>query len=179
MNYTFTKEEVEKLAIKCKKGCEKSKNDLLIALTPLIKSKIYRYFRKFDEDLLQDGFVKILEYLKEYDPQTQDCFFYFCHSKIHNFYRNKLDKNIKKNKRTAIKDEKLSLYLKDEKINFENQCEIFEAMQKIPSRSSFLLLLHIYYGYKLKECAQILGLSLPYIKELKREALLKLKRELE
>ena len=55
------------------KGCIESKEKLLLKLKPLILSNIMKYYKNYElyNDLLQEGYLHVLELLETYDREKK------------------------------------------------------------------------------------------------------------
>ncbi|KDR94942.1 RNA polymerase sporulation-specific sigma factor [Peptoclostridium litorale DSM 5388] len=81
-------EMIEELAIKASKGCSQSESKLLELFTPLLISKCKFYFGKYDEDLIQDGKVRLIELIRLFDPEKGSHFCGYVKYMISTFYWN-------------------------------------------------------------------------------------------
>ena len=81
-------EMIEQLAVKASKGCSHSESELLELFTPLLISKCKFYFGKYDEDLIQDGKVRLIELIRLFDPERGSHFCGYVKYMISTFYWN-------------------------------------------------------------------------------------------
>lgn len=79
---------IEKLAKKASNGCTDSEAELVELFTPLLISKCKFYFGKYDEDLIQDGKVRLIELIRLFDPEKGSHFCGYIKYMISTFYWN-------------------------------------------------------------------------------------------
>lgn len=80
------------------KGDKNYQEILLKRLNPVIYKNIYKYWRPGDsliEDLLQEGYIVILESLKTYDKGRNVHFLYYIKIRLVYFYKNLFKKKLK------------------------------------------------------------------------------------
>ncbi len=80
--------KIEELAVKASKGCKQSESRLVELFTPLLISKCRFYFGKYDEDLIQDGKIRLIELTRAFDPEKGSHFCGYIKYMISTFYWN-------------------------------------------------------------------------------------------
>lgn len=140
--------------------------------------KVFAYIRlkikrlEDAEDLASDVFVKICDHSDRFDARKSSLstwIFTITRNTVYDYFRTQ-------HPALEIEDN-----LPDHDDFIEELCrqetlaELAEALKQLPERERDLLLLYFYRGRSLKQIADQMSLSIPYIKELKKKALKQLK----
>ena len=150
---------------------KKYMEQLLIYLGPLIKKKIRHYFGKVDEDLLQCGYAKAIELTDAFDLD-RDIRYIGYMQRMMGCYFYDIRKKQAVNEAITLFDES---YISPEYDNGYEEIECRDLLECLNDSQKYLIIQNIMYQRKLKDIAEELEISYAYSKEVKREALKKLK----
>ncbi|MDF2948821.1 MAG: sigma-70 family polymerase sigma factor [Sedimentibacter sp.] len=163
---------------------------LLERLNPLIYRNIYKYYNYGDpiiQDLVQEGYVLILQALKTFDKSRGVHFLYYIKTKIIFFYKNHY-----KNNHTLTKEIHLTEYM--DQINIKhnqienNSCtlenvikkefieELLTNINKLKLKEQDIICLYYYDNKSLKEISETLKIPYRTVIGKKKTALKKLKK---
>ncbi|MDD4781299.1 MAG: sigma-70 family RNA polymerase sigma factor [Tissierellia bacterium] len=167
---------------------------LLIKLLPLIFNNIYNYYSLHDnivDDLVQEGYIVILEALKTFDKNLNVHFLQYIKIKLKFYYKNYF-RNTKYERQIGSLDQRIEKYYNDIKyenifINnnismeetFENNEEIKELIkniQKLNIQEQEVLYLFFFQNLSMKKISKLLNTRYRTIVGRKYSAIKKLKK---
>ena len=179
----------EELAAKAKLGDLEAKEEIIKSLQPLILSSIKRYYYKRNEfeDLLQDGNIKILECIEDFQPQRGVFFLGYVKTMLRYMY---LDKH--KKKTTTSLNEKvgegeteiIDLLASDEKdilesiLDVEEKKELEKVLEILTERQKEIIILFYMEKISIADIGSKLGISYRTVVNTKTVALKKLNQGL-
>ncbi|WP_026485832.1 sigma-70 family RNA polymerase sigma factor [Caldanaerobius polysaccharolyticus] len=167
---------IDELAIKGKEGDKKAVEVLAQRLKPLIVSCACRYNRYEVEDLIQDGYVMLLECVKDYEVQRGPFLAYF-KTRLKYYILNQLRKG----------KESLPLIEGLVSSSDEKETEMFEAMEIADLKKALMtlspkqrdvIIRYYFKGETLSEIAKSYKKHYMSVVRLKERALDKLKKQL-
>ncbi len=159
---------------------------LLKRLNPLIYKNIYKYYSPSNiitEDLLQEGYIVILQSLKDYDTSKNVHFLQYVKIALFYFYKNYYKKDMKN---TTISMEDLSAMGKELKSNSSNQIDeiinkderylLNKCLKKLTKKEQEVL--RLFYGeqYSIKKLSEELNLKNRAVINVKYNAIKKLRK---
>lgn len=169
---------------------------LLIKLLPLIFNNIYNYYSLHDnivDDLVQEGYIVILEALKTFDKNLNVHFLQYIKIKLKFYYKNYF-RNTKYERQIGSLDQRIEKYYNDIKyenifINnnismeetFENNEEIKELIkniQKLNIQEQEVLYLFFFQNLSMKKISKLLNIRYRTIVGRKYSAIKKLKKRM-
>ena len=167
------------------KGDKNYQEILLKRLNPLIFKNIYQYYLPSDpltEDLMQEGYIIILQSLKDYDENRNAHFLHFVKIRLQYFYKN----YCKKTKADIISIEYLKSMGKDLKSTNMNQLnyillkeeknELYKCINELSDMEKKVITLFYFEQYSIKDISEELNLTYNAVIYLKRKAVNKLKK---
>lgn len=168
------------------KGDKIYQEKLLKRLNPLIFKNIYLYYNPSDpivEDLLQEGYIVILESLKDYDPKRNVHFLQYIKVKICYFYKN-LQRNRDNNKVLSIEQlmekgkeiESKDFSPLDKLILKEEKDKIFNCLKGLSEIEQSIIYLFYFKKHSLKDISHKLDLNYRLVLNTKSNAVKKLKK---
>lgn len=182
MKREFVQEDylcIEDLLRKYRDGDSESLVILLEKLEPLIISKCRHYFGTINEDLFQSGRLCCIESIQKFD-------FSFENIKFLGYQKIQLDYYFRDLKRSQIKHDSHEYLLSSEGDGliesniYEEEgysiVEIKSALSILADKERYIVEHNIMQGETLKKIATDLGISYDYSKEIKKKALLKLRK---
>lgn len=174
-----------KMVEKAKAGDKKALEEIIERLQPLLVSSIKRYYNKSDEyeDLMQDGNLKIIESINDYDKAKGVNFLGFVKFNIKYLY---LDKHKERthqslNQTTGDGESEIMDLLQDEEIDFleniikaEERKDLIKLLKELTPRQRQVI--ELYYGRKMSigDIANELGLAYRTVVNTKTRALEKM-----
>jgi len=168
--------EAQRLAELACEGCKDSTYELIERFTPLLRGKCRQYFGVVDEDLLQDGIVRLLELIRDFEPQRGANFCGYAKYMISTFYWNLKRKRMAEESRHAETD------VSDEHSGCLGTCddeiagvETRMALETLPAAQRDVIELIYMQGLSTDETAKRLGISYSYASKLSRRALTSLR----
>lgn len=151
-------------------------SDLLIYLSPLIKKKARYYFGRVSEDcwedLIQDGYLRSIELIEAFDLQRGTRFLGYMQRMLGCFFFDKKKAAAKMKNQCSFQEEYMDV---QEDQNF-SVVELRDLFQMLSTKETHIVCAHILQGRKLIQVAKELHISYVYAKELKRNALHKLRK---
>lgn len=163
---------------------------LLEKLNPLIYKNIYKYYNYEDpiiQDLVQEGYVVILQSLKTFDKSRGVHFLYYTKTKIAFFYKNHYKSNHKLTKEIPFsesldqinhqydKTESISCTLEN-LIKKESFDELLTNINKLKIKEQEIIFLYYYDDKSLIEISNTLNMPYRTVIGKKKTALKKLKK---
>ncbi|NLJ57718.1 MAG: sigma-70 family RNA polymerase sigma factor [Tissierellia bacterium] len=167
------------------KGDKNYQEILLKRLTPLIYKNIYTYYEPAHplvEDLAQEGYMVILESLKDYKENFNAHYLHFIKIRLYYFYKNLSKENYKysttsiedlKEKGRELKREDISL--QERLIIKENRETLYKSLNKLSENERKILLFYYFQGLTMKEISLKLNLKYRTVINMKSLALKKLR----
>lgn len=172
---------------KAKSGDKEALEEIIERLQPLLVSSIKRYYNKSDEyeDLMQDGNLKIIESINDYDKDKGVNFLGFIKFNIKYLYLDKHKERFHQSLNQQIGDGETELIdlLVGEEIDFleniikvEERKDLIKALKKLTERQREII--QLYYGENMSigDIANELGLAYRTVVNTKTRALEKLKK---
>lgn len=157
---------------------------LLKRLTPLIFKNIYKYYKPSDfitEDLLQEGYIVILQSLNEYDPGRNVHFLYYVKIRLHYFYINYYKRTTKNNSLSIdlLKSRGREIKSKnplqiDLIIYKEEKNALYRCIENLSIEEHKIVSNYYFEKMSMKDIAKNLKIPYPSCRNLKRAALKKL-----
>lgn len=144
---------------------------LLGYITPLIKKKIKHYFGYIDDDMLQCGYVKAIELIDRYDMDRGVLFMGYMKRMLGCYFFDEKRKQLRLGDSVEF-DETYIEWAQD--IGYA-MVEIEDLLKCLSYKEKYLVENHIMDRQILKQTAVDLDISYVYAKELKRNALKKLR----
>jgi RNA polymerase sporulation-specific sigma factor len=189
MEYKF-----KDLVLKCKNGDTEAKKEMLEKLKPLVMSSIRKYYFGNDnfEDVLQDGYLAVLEGLEDFDESREVPFLGYIRSKLRFFYMD--------NGRKSKKNEWISLdqpvedpegnvalidLLADTESDVEEIIEQKETARRIQlvldtltEKQRRIIKLHYEEGLSMKKISECLGVHYQTVFKTKTAAMKKIRKNI-
>lgn len=174
LNHSYI--EIQQLLEEAKEGSRESEGKLIQMLEPLLIRNCRRYFGYIDDDLLQQGRVKMLENIRRFDLSQKNIrFLGYAAKMIGYYYWDEKKKQMKRQSHeTATFDPNLLSEQSYEERGFAG-IEIQELLQGLSKEQRYLIEQNILRGIPLTKMAKAMGLSLDRTKYLKKKALQKLR----
>lgn len=163
---------------------------LLERLNPLIYRNIYKYYNYGDpiiQDLVQEGYVVILQALKTFDKSRGVHFLYYTKTKIVFFYKNQYKNNHTLTKEIPLSESMKQINIERDKIE-NNSCtleniikkesidELLININKLKIKEQEIIFLYYYDNKSLKEISETLNIPYRTVIGKKKTALKKLKQ---
>lgn len=174
----------DKLALKAKEGDMGAKEEIISRLEPLVLSSIKRYYYKREEfeDLVQDGNIKILECIQDFDPKKGVYFLGYVKTVLRYMYLDKHKERIHFSLNEKVgdgEDERIDLLVSDEDIlesilNHEEVEELRRVLNVLTERQKEVVILFYMERLSLGDIAEKLGISYRTVVNTKTNALKKL-----
>ncbi|WP_053954698.1 sigma-70 family RNA polymerase sigma factor [Inediibacterium massiliense] len=173
----------------CKKEDESMKEEILKRLRPLVIASMKRYFydAKNFSDLLQDGYIKILECMDDFDEERKVHFLGYVKIQLKYFYMEKRRKrvyDISLNTPIGEGEDELLDLLKDEDMNIEKelleteQCmRLKDALKALSPKQKKVMIYYYGKGMNMKKIAKLEGVHYQSIVKIKNRAIKKLKEK--
>ena len=168
------------------KGDKNYQEKLLKRLKPLIFKNIYKYYSPSNiitEDLLQEGYIVILQSLKDYDKSKNVHFLQYVKIALFYFYKNYYKKDMKN---TTISMEDLSAMGKELKSNSSNQIDelinkeernlLNKRFNKLTKKEQIVLRLFYFDQYSIQKISERLNINNRAVINIKYNALRKLRK---
>ncbi len=173
---TNTYEDIEQALIGYKEATatwdkQEYLRQLLAYITPLIKKKIRHYFGYVDEDLLQLGYVRTIELIDNYEMERNILFMGYMKRMLGCYYYDEKRKQVKAG--DLVEYDETFMELDYESGYFDIELE--DLLKGLSYKERYVVERHIMEKSLLKNVAQELDLSYVYAKELKRNAIKKLR----
>ena len=158
---------------------------LLKRLNPLIYKNIYIYYSPSNpiaEDLLHEGYVIILQSLKDYDVKRNVHFLQYVKIRLYYFYKNYYKKSIKNSTlsveclnetgKELISD---SLSQISKVMMKEEKDALYKCMNELSEKEQIVLNLFYFQGFSIQEISDELNLEYRSVINLKSNAIRKLR----
>lgn len=182
-------DQIDQLAIKAKAGDKKATEEIITRLQPLIISSIRKYYNNRNEydDLIQDGNLKILECIRDYDPTKGVHFLGYVQTILRYLYldKHKIKIHTSLNQTIGQGDtEIIDLLVSEDKetleliIEEESNTELKQALDKLTERQRQILLLYYDERMGMHEIATKLGISYRTVVNTKGTALINMKKNI-
>lgn len=168
------------------KGDKYYQEILLKRLNPLIFKNIYLYYHPSNpiiEDLAQEGYIIILQSLKDYDIKKNVHFLQYIKVKLYYFYKNLSKKHHKyitislenlKEKGNELKSSSLSQL--DIIIKKEERDLLYKRLNELTNKEQEVLRLFYFEQYSIQEISKELSLNNRAVINIKYNAIKKLKK---
>jgi len=163
---------------------------LLERLNPLIYRNIYKYYNYGDpiiQDLVQEGYILILQALKTFDKNKEVHFLHYIKTKIVFFYKNHNKNNHTPKKEIPISENMDQINIEHNQI--ENKCcalenlikkesidELLTNIKKLKLKEQNIIYLYYYDNKSIKEISETLNIPYRTVIGKKKTALKKLKK---
>ncbi|KXG76323.1 sigma-70 family RNA polymerase sigma factor [Thermotalea metallivorans] len=181
--------EMKELVACCKEGHLKAKEEILRRLTPLVLASIRRYYfgTEDPEDLLQEGYLKILMETERFDGERGVPFLGYMKQQLKFFYM-----DLGRQKRQDISldayvdhgEERIRLLdllpaddtaVEEKILQREISHSLGQALKKLTHKQKRIIGLHFIQGIKLARIAQDLGVHYQTVVKVKDAAIRKLR----
>jgi len=185
------KYELRELVAATQQGDAQSAEKLLIILKPLILSYIKRYGRKDDdhEELLQEGYVKLLTLIYNYDESKGIPFLGYVKTWLRYFYLNyfrkmrniydPLEYEVKTGHKTFPVTEVLiddSPTVLDQYIDKEDKRQLLKGLNELTPKQKEVIKLYYYKQLPFNEIAKKMGIHYMSVVKIKKRALDRLRK---
>lgn len=177
------------------KGNKKYQEILIKKLHPLIFRNIYRYYRPDDnivDDLVQEGYIVILECLKNYDENYNVHFLGFVKNTMYYFYKNyfrdnSAERNILSLNQLITDSGDLTLQnlnlinqhdTLDEIIELEEINCLYSSLNKLSNKEQRILNMYYYDLIKAADISKVLKIPYRTVTSAKYTAIVKLKKHM-
>lgn len=172
-----TYEDVENLVKIFFESDEFEKNialeEIIDSFKPLIVKLMMKYFKRYDEDLMQDGIVELIQRTIDYDYKHYNKFSAYIKNFMELYFRRVYFKNIYQNNLTN--DE---LYENDISQNDVYDIEIQSIVENLEEKQSYIIKRNVLENKKLKLVAKELNISYVYAKKIKQQAIKIIKNQI-
>lgn len=177
------------LVERAKKGDMEAKEEIITRLQPLILSSIKRYYYKGNEfeDLVQDGNIKILECIDDFQPKMGVYFLGYVKAMLRYMYldKHKIKIHTSLNEKLGEgENEIIDLLVSNDKdilesiLDVEKIHELEKALEDLTDRQKEIILLFYIERMSMGDIASKLGISYRTVVNTKTNALKKLKQGL-
>lgn len=178
------------LVKRAKEGEEEAISVILEKLYPLIISSIRRNYNREAEydDLIQMGYLKILESIYEYDLSSSVYFLGFVKMNLRFMYLDCHKRRIHTSLNEPCKDQEDGFELLDLILDPEDTLEevlskmeseyITNRLKNLPNRQKQVILMYYYYEMGIKEISDSLNISYRTVVNTKTRALLNLRKSI-
>jgi len=181
---------MDQLALKAKAGDKKATEEIIKRLQPLIISSIKKYYSNWSEydDLVQDGNIKILESIKDYDPSKGVHFLGYAKTILMYLYLDKHKRKIHTSLNQPLGEgdtEVIDLLVSEEKdildimVEEENNTQLNQALSKLTERQRQIILLFYTENLGIQEIANKLNISYRTVVNTKTTALSNMKKTIQ
>lgn len=155
--------------------CEKSDalESIIECFKPLIVKLMMKYFKIFDEDLLQGAIVELIERTLDYDYKNYNRFSAYIKTFIDLYFKRIYYKNIQKND-LPYED----IYMLNISQNDIYDIELESLVNGLEGKEKYIIKKNILENQKLNIVAEDMNISYVYAKKLKKSALKRLKSTL-
>lgn len=179
----------DKLALEAKAGDVKAKEEIISRLQPLIISSIKRYYykRREFEDLIQDGNIKILECIEDFQPKKGVYFLGYVKTMLRYMYLDKHKRKIHLSLNEKLgegEDEFIDLLVSNDKdilesiLDDEEILELDKALGGLTERQREIIILFYMEKMSIGDIASKLDISYRTVVNTKTLALKKLNKGL-
>lgn len=179
--------DFNELCFSAKKGDEKSSEEIIKRLNPLIISLANKFPYDDFDDMIQDGRVRVMECINEFDRDKGKEFLGYVNMQLRFFYRNRAKLRnyaLSLNEKASDDDEEAEIidFIKDERLlpeeilikNMELK-ELKKAYEKLTDKQKKIIALHYFGGMSMAYIARDMGMHYQSVVKLKNRALKKLK----
>lgn len=179
--------DFNELCFNAKKGDEKSSEEIIKRLNPLIISLANKFPYDDFDDMIQDGRVRIMECINEFDRDKGKEFLGYVNMQLRFFYRNKAklrNFSLSLNEKASDDDEEAEIidFIKDEGISPEEilikkmeSKELKKAYEKLTEKQKKIIILHYFEDKSMADVSRDMGMHYQSVVKLKNRALKKLK----
>jgi RNA polymerase sporulation-specific sigma factor len=168
-----TYEEINELVKMSQRGDNDSLEKLLDMLKPLLISKCKHYFGYINEDLYQNGVIKSIELISNFDFKKNTKFLGYMKFMISCFYWDQKKDELKSKEISIDFDDNQSkeIYTED----FSN-IETIEALSILNNTEIKVVEKNLIQGHSLLEIAKEMNISYSWVKRVKSQAIKKLQK---
>lgn len=159
---------------------------LLKRLTPLIYKNIYKYYQPSNpvtEDLLQEGYIIILQSLKEYDAKRNVHFLQYVKIRLFYFYVNYYKKSIKYSTLSIESLNRREKEIKSDTLNHidaiilnDEKATLYKCMNELSQKEQTILNLFYFQQLSIKQISEKLHLKYRTVINMKSNAIKKLRK---
>jgi len=181
--------QMKELVQRCKAGDLTAKEELLINLRPLILSSIRKYYfgKEELEDLLQEGYLKLLLEIKRFDESKGVPFLGYVKLQLKYFYMEKGKKHLHEIinlHESRVSDEQISLIdmLADQEadietrlVEAEDRVRLGQALKRLSKKQRQIIYLHYGEGFNMRVIAGQLGVHYQTVVKTKDRAVKKIR----
>ncbi|CAH2215058.1 sigma-70 family RNA polymerase sigma factor [Tepidibacter aestuarii] len=166
-------EEINELVKKSQNGDKDSLEKLLDTLKPLLISKCKHYFGYINEDLYQNGVIKSIELIQNFDFKKNTKFLGYMKFMISCFYwdQKKDELNSKEVSVNFDDNQSKDVYIED----FSN-IETIEALSILNATEIKIVEKNLIQGHTLLEISKEMGISYSWVKRVKSQSVKKLEK---
>ena len=177
---------IEDLLIKARQGDKDSMEEILKRLKPLILVSIKRYYNRPDqyEDLIQDGNLRVLEAIGDYDFNKGIHFLGYIKTVLRYMYLDKHKERLQSSLNEKLGDgekELVDLLLSNDRdildamVDRESYQALYRAISRLTERQRQVVILYYMEGLTMEAIGKRLGISYRTVVNLKATALENLK----
>lgn len=184
--------DIQDLAVQAKNGKEEAAAELIARLKPLIYASARRYYfgEGEQEDLLQEGCLKLLELLKKFDMSRGIPFLGYAKVHLKYFYMEKgkhskkeaalyILESLSEDGRTCIEGiPDADMPIEEKLIQREVQKSLGEAIQKLSVHQRRVISLYYGQGMDMRQIAKYLRVHYQTVVKTKERGLKRLREEL-
>ena len=157
-----TYEDVENLVKIFFESDEFEKNialeEIIDSFKPLIVKLMMKYFKRYDEDLMQDGIVELIQRTIDYDYKHYNKFSAYIKNFMELYFRR--------------------VYFNDISQNDVYDIEIQSIVENLEEKQSYIIKRNVLENKKLKLVAKELNISYVYAKKIKQQAIKIIKNQI-
>lgn len=175
----------DSLLEKARRGDKDAAEEIVNRLKPLIISSIRRYYNKPNEyeDLIQDGILKLLECIRDYEPSKDVHFLGYVKTMLRYLYLDKHKMKLHHSLNEPVGDgenELLDLLVSEDKgpleliLDKENNSYLLEALNSLSDRQREVIIMFYFKNMKMEDIAEKLGISYRTVVNTKVRAIEKL-----
>jgi RNA polymerase sporulation-specific sigma factor len=158
---------------------------LLKKLNPLIFNNIYKYYKASNplvEDLLHEGYIIILQSLKDYDAKRNVHFLQYVKIRLFYFYKNYYKKSFKQGTLSVEYLNETGKEFKSDSpaqistvILKEQKAALYKCMNELSEKEQRVLNLFYFKGFSIQEISEELNLEYRSVINIKSKAVKKLR----
>lgn len=159
---------------------------LLKRLNPLIYKNIYKYYNPSNpltEDMVQEGYIIVLQSLKDYDKKRNVHFLHYVKTRLYYFYKNFYKSNTKYNPLSIEYLNKMGKELNSKDISQidviilkEETEKLYKCINELSKKEQRILRLFYFEQYSIQEISKELNIKYRAVINIKSNTIKKLRR---
>lgn len=169
-------EIIERLRIGAKYGDKESMEELIKRIEPLIISSCKHYFGYIDEDLFQQGILKFIMLLHEFDAKRGVKFLGYIKKMLNCYFWDLKKENLKLVENEVSITQENERYINDRCFAESGyaEVEIDDLLNALTEKERYIIIRNVMEKRKLVDIAREMGINYDYAKTIKKSALSKL-----